>query len=62
MGLPEALVALKALNEVEQRMAVMWHSLDEAIVAPRTSLESDELPGLASVGVGWFKPGVWHPD
>lgn len=47
MSLPEALVGLKAYNEIDQRMALLWHSVDEAIIGPRTNLESDSLPGIS---------------
>ncbi|KAI1860276.1 uncharacterized protein JN550_011654 [Neoarthrinium moseri] len=47
MSLSEALVGLKACKEVDQRMALLWHSVDETIVAPRTNLEGNSLPGIA---------------
>ncbi|KAI8627624.1 hypothetical protein F5Y19DRAFT_477148 [Xylariaceae sp. FL1651] len=44
MSLADAVIGLKAYKEVDQRMAVFWHDLDEALVRPRTSLERVELP------------------
>ncbi|KAI1415337.1 hypothetical protein F5Y13DRAFT_178306 [Hypoxylon sp. FL1857] len=44
MGLAEAVVGLKAYKEVDQRMTSFWHRLDEAIVGPRTNIETQELP------------------
>lgn len=46
MNLSEALIGLKAYKEVGQRMALLWHSLDDAIIEPRTNLANTSLPGL----------------
>lgn len=46
MNLSEALIGLKAYKEVGQRMALLWHGLDDAIVGPRTLPESVALPGI----------------
>ena len=43
MTLTDAVVGLKAYKEVDQRMALFWHSIDKAIVGPRTNLEAPEL-------------------
>ncbi|KAI1099616.1 hypothetical protein F4804DRAFT_77690 [Jackrogersella minutella] len=48
MRLVDAVVGLKAYKEVDQRMASFWHSLDEAIVGPRTDIETRELPKIQS--------------
>jgi protein transport protein DSL1/ZW10 len=47
MTLPEALVGLRAYREVDQRMALLWHGMDEAVIGPRTGLESSSLPGIS---------------
>lgn len=47
MSLAEAVIGLKAYKEVDQRMALLWHSMDDAIIAPRTNLESPSLPGIS---------------
>ncbi|KAI0471771.1 hypothetical protein GGR56DRAFT_682024 [Xylariaceae sp. FL0804] len=46
MSLSDAVVGLKAYKEVDQRMALLWHSLDDAIVKPRTNIEREELPSI----------------
>ncbi|ETS79862.1 hypothetical protein PFICI_07391 [Pestalotiopsis fici W106-1] len=46
MNLDEALVGLKAYKEVNQRMALLWHGLDDAIVGPRTNLKNSTLPAI----------------
>lgn len=46
MNLDEALIGLKAYKEVDQRMALLWHSIDDAIVGPRTNLQSSTLPAI----------------
>jgi centromere/kinetochore protein ZW10 len=51
MSLSEALVGLKAYKEVDQRMALLWHSIDDAIVGPRTNIESKSLPGIRTDNV-----------
>ncbi|KAH8664559.1 hypothetical protein BX600DRAFT_541146 [Xylariales sp. PMI_506] len=50
MSLSEAHIGLKAYKELDQRMAIFWRSLDEAIIGPRTSLRSDSLPGVSTDG------------
>ncbi|KAI1340893.1 hypothetical protein F5Y15DRAFT_35455 [Xylariaceae sp. FL0016] len=49
MNLSNAVAGLKAYKEVDQRMALFWHSLDEALVGPRTNLQTISLPGINSV-------------
>ncbi|KAH6643252.1 hypothetical protein BKA67DRAFT_632655 [Truncatella angustata] len=46
MDLSEALVGLKAYKEVGQRMALLWHVVDDAVVGPRTSSDSTSLPAI----------------
>ncbi|CAJ2507607.1 Uu.00g087930.m01.CDS01 [Anthostomella pinea] len=50
MNLAEAVIGLKAYKEVDQRMALLWHSVDQALVGPRTKLESQEMPGVKVEG------------
>lgn len=51
MSLSDAVIGLKAYKEVDQRMALLWHSVDEAIVNPRTDIGSPELPSIVTDGV-----------
>ncbi|KAI5924093.1 hypothetical protein F4810DRAFT_665668 [Camillea tinctor] len=44
MSLADAVIGLKAYKEVDQRMAVLWHNLDKAIVGPRTNSQNPQLP------------------
>lgn len=46
MDLSEALIGLKAYKEVGQRMALLWHSVDDAVIGPRTSSDNTSLPGI----------------
>ncbi|KAI1488663.1 hypothetical protein F5X96DRAFT_644564 [Biscogniauxia mediterranea] len=44
MSLADAVIGLKAYKEVDQRMAVLWHDLNGAIVGPRTDPQNPQLP------------------
>lgn len=46
MTLTDAVVGMKAYKELDQRMALLWHSIDRAIVGPRTRIEAPELPSV----------------
>ncbi|KAI0106409.1 hypothetical protein GGR51DRAFT_168916 [Nemania sp. FL0031] len=46
MSLADAVIGLKAYKEVDKRMAVLWQGLDEVLIRPRTSLESNDLPAI----------------
>ncbi|KAI1821847.1 hypothetical protein F4861DRAFT_551303 [Xylaria intraflava] len=46
MTLADAVIGLKAYKEVDQRMAVFWQGLDEALIRPRTSLEGQDLAAI----------------
>ncbi|KAI3321869.1 hypothetical protein HD806DRAFT_148905 [Xylariaceae sp. AK1471] len=46
MTLSDAVIGLKAYKEVDQRMAVLWHGLDEVMVRPRTNLERGNVPAI----------------
>ncbi|KAL1895206.1 ribosome biogenesis protein ytm1 [Sporothrix stenoceras] len=46
MSLSDAVIGLKAYKEVDHRMADLWHSLDKAIVAPRTDLSRASRPRI----------------
>lgn len=48
MTISEVVVGLKSYKEVDKRMEILWHSIDEAIVGPRTNLESKFLPGIST--------------
>ncbi|KAK8066689.1 hypothetical protein PG997_013436 [Apiospora hydei] len=47
MSLSEAFIGLQAYKEVQQRMALFWHKVDAAIIAPRTATSHESLPGVA---------------
>lgn len=53
MTLTDAVVGLKAYKELDQRMALLWHSVDGAIVGPRTNIDAPELPRVQTEDV-WF--------
>ena len=59
MTLSEALIGLQAYKEVDQRMALFWHSVDEAIVSPRTALHGETLPGISADGVRALAVRLW---
>ncbi|RYP56401.1 hypothetical protein DL769_009923 [Monosporascus sp. CRB-8-3] len=46
MSLSDAVIGLKAYKEVDQRMARLWHSVDETIISPRTDLSNSNLPRI----------------
>ncbi|KAK8040978.1 hypothetical protein PG994_013985 [Apiospora phragmitis] len=46
MTLSEAFIGLQAYKEVQQRMALFWHKVDAAIIAPRTATNHESLPGI----------------
>ncbi|KAK7966402.1 uncharacterized protein PG986_000679 [Apiospora aurea] len=50
MSLSEAFIGLQAYKEVQQRMALFWHKVDAAIIAPRTATNHESLPGIAVQG------------
>ncbi|RYP05694.1 hypothetical protein DL764_003619 [Monosporascus ibericus] len=52
MSLSDAVIGLKAYKEVDQRMALLWHSVDEAIISPRTDLNNSNLPSIITDDVG----------
>ena len=51
MSLADAVVGLKAYKELDQRMTLFWHGIDQVIVGPRTNIEAPELPGIQLEGV-----------
>lgn len=50
MSLTDAVIGLKSYKEVDQRMAHLWHELDQAIVGPRLDFDSPSLPGIVTEG------------
>ncbi|KAI1759855.1 hypothetical protein GGR53DRAFT_526796 [Hypoxylon sp. FL1150] len=46
MTLTDAVVGMKAYKELDQRMALLWHSIDQAVVGPRTHINAPELPSV----------------
>ncbi|KAF3771028.1 hypothetical protein M406DRAFT_247508 [Cryphonectria parasitica EP155] len=50
MNLSNAATGLKAYKEVDQRMAQLWHEIDQAIVAPRMDVSSEALPAVVIDG------------
>ncbi|KAI2643176.1 hypothetical protein GGS21DRAFT_2191 [Xylaria nigripes] len=43
MSLVDAVIGLKAYKELDQRMAIFWKGLDEALIFPRTGLEGEDI-------------------
>lgn len=50
MSLPDAVIGLKSYKEVDQRMAHLWHEVDQAIVGPRLDIENTTLPSIVADG------------
>lgn len=50
MSLSDAVVGLKAYKEIDQRMAHLWHEVDQAVVGPRTNDVNFTLPAIAVDG------------
>ncbi|KAI1800987.1 hypothetical protein F4811DRAFT_564340 [Daldinia bambusicola] len=50
MNLADAVVGLEAYKELDQRMTSFWHGIDQAVVGPRTNIESQELPKIQLEG------------
>jgi len=50
MSLSDAVIGLKAYKEVDQRMALLWHALDEALIQPRTAIGRQTLPSIMEEG------------
>ncbi|KAH9905055.1 Centromere/kinetochore Zw10-domain-containing protein [Xylariomycetidae sp. FL2044] len=46
MSLADAVVGLKAYKEVDQRMALLWHSIDQALIGPRTTNRGQSLRSI----------------
>ncbi|KAK7744262.1 ribosome biogenesis protein ytm1 [Diatrype stigma] len=44
MSLSDAVIGLKAYKEVDQRMALFWRSVDQAIIQPRTDISNPKMP------------------
>lgn len=50
MTLSDAVVGLKAYKEIDQRMAHLWHEVDQAVIGPRTNLGNSTLPAIVVDG------------
>ncbi|KAJ4389379.1 ribosome biogenesis protein ytm1 [Gnomoniopsis smithogilvyi] len=50
MSLTDAVVGLKSYKEVDQRMAHLWHELDQAIIGPRLDFDNPALPEIVVDG------------
>lgn len=46
MALSDAVIGLKAYKEVDQRMELLWHEVDMAIVSPRMDIRTTSLPSI----------------
>lgn len=46
MSLSDAVIGLQAYKEVDQRMALFWRSVDEAIIHPRTDISNPKIPNV----------------
>lgn len=56
MSLSDAVIGLKAYKEVDQRMALLWHSVDEAILYPRTDINNSKISNIITDDVSPPKP------
>ncbi len=56
MSLDDAVIGLKAYKEIDQRMALLWNRVDEAILKPRTNIGNIELPRVMIDDVSPPKP------
>lgn len=50
MSLTDAVIGLKSYKEVDQRMADLWHEVDQAVVGRRLDIDNSSLPGIVVVG------------
>lgn len=50
MSLSDAVVGLKAYKEVDQRMAQLWHEIDQAVLGPRMDFEQPVLQSVLVEG------------
>lgn len=50
MSLPDAVIGLKSYKEVDQRMAHLWHDVDQAIVGPRLDIDNEALQKIGTDG------------
>ncbi|ROW09099.1 hypothetical protein VPNG_05740 [Cytospora leucostoma] len=50
MNLSDAVIGLQAYKEVDQRMAQLWHDIDQAIVGPRMDIDNTALPAITTDG------------
>lgn len=50
MSLSDAVVGLKAYKEVDQRMAQLWHEIDQAVLGPRMDIEQQVLQSVLVEG------------
>lgn len=50
MSLTDAVVGLKAYKEIDQRMAQLWHEVDQAMIGPRTNDANSTLPSIVVDG------------
>lgn len=50
MSLSDAVIGLKAYKELDQRMAQLWHEVDQAVIGPRTNDAHSTLPAITVDG------------
>lgn len=50
MSLSDAVVGLKAYKEVDQRMAQLWHEIDQAMLGPRMDIDRPMLQSILVEG------------
>lgn len=48
MSLSDAAIGLKSYKEVDQRMAQLWHDLDQAIIGPRMDITNSTLASIVA--------------
>lgn len=46
MSLSDAVIGLQAYKEVDQRMAQLWHDIDQAVVGPRMDIDHPGAPAI----------------
>ncbi|KAJ0117044.1 centromere kinetochore protein [Diaporthe amygdali] len=50
MSLSDAVIGLQAYKEVDQRMAQLWHDIDQAIIGPRMDIDHPGTPAVTVDG------------
>lgn len=51
MTLADAVIGLKAYEELEERTGQLWGDINKAVILPRMDITKKSLPGVAITGV-----------